>query len=80
MPTRSPAQSRGDDLRGWTLHRRRHSALTHDAESGTSTPTLPARSRDASVRCLERYAHPGVDPNQEPDQGFGRAASSPDHG
>ncbi|MEO3752031.1 hypothetical protein [Streptomyces sp. B6B3] len=38
----------------WTLHRLRHSALTHDAEGGTSTPTLLARS-------LERYARPGVD-------------------
>ncbi|MFF6813911.1 hypothetical protein ACFZAG_29125 [Streptomyces sp. NPDC012403] len=43
-----------DDLDGWTLHRLRHSALTHDAEDGTSTPMLPARS-------LERYARPGVD-------------------
>ncbi|MFI2508597.1 hypothetical protein [Streptomyces sp. NPDC018972] len=43
-----------DDLDGWTLHRLRHSALTHDAEDGTSTPMLPTRS-------LERYARPGVD-------------------
>ncbi|WP_328506498.1 site-specific integrase [Streptomyces sp. NBC_00391] len=27
-----------------------------------STPMLPARSRHASVRSLERYARPGVDP------------------
>ncbi|MFF3404608.1 site-specific recombinase, partial [Streptomyces sp. NPDC002659] len=27
-----------EDLDGWTLHRIRHSALTHDADSGTSTP------------------------------------------
>jgi integrase/recombinase XerD len=46
---------------GWTLHQLRHSALTHDAESGTSTPMLLARSRHASVRSLERYARPGVD-------------------
>ncbi|MEU0744437.1 hypothetical protein [Streptomyces sp. NPDC006134] len=26
-----------EDLDGWTLHRFRHSALTHDAEGGTST-------------------------------------------
>lgn len=39
----------------------RHSALTHDAESGTSTVMLLARSRHASVRSLERYARPGVD-------------------
>jgi hypothetical protein len=41
--------------------RLRHSALTHDAEDGTSTPMLLARSRHASVRPLERYAWPGVD-------------------
>ncbi|MGW5782290.1 site-specific integrase [Streptomyces sp. NPDC003863] len=50
-----------EDLDGRTLHRLRHSALTHDAEDGTSTPMLPARSRHASVRSLERYARPGVD-------------------
>lgn len=50
-----------DDLEGWTLHRLRHSTLTHDAEDGTSTPMLLARSRHASVRSLERYARPGVD-------------------
>ena len=33
-----------EDLDGWTLHRLRHSALTHDAEDGTSTPMLLARS------------------------------------
>jgi integrase len=46
---------------GWTLHQLRHSALTHEAESGTNTPTLLARSRHASVRSLERYARPSVD-------------------
>ena len=50
-----------DTLPGWTLHQLRHSALTHDAESGTSTVMLLARSRHASVRSLERYARPGVD-------------------
>ncbi|MFE7392095.1 hypothetical protein [Streptomyces sp. NPDC057582] len=50
-----------DELEGWTLHRLRHSALTHDAERGTSTPMLLARSRHACVRSLERYARPGVD-------------------
>ncbi|GAA3305790.1 hypothetical protein GCM10020295_60460 [Streptomyces cinereospinus] len=50
-----------EELDGWTLHRLRHSALTHDAEDGTSTPMLLARSRHASVRSLERYARPGVD-------------------
>jgi integrase/recombinase XerD len=58
-----PLASREDieDLDGWTLHRLRHSALTHDAEDGTSTPMLLARSRHVSVRSLERYARPGVD-------------------
>ena len=41
---------------GATLHQLRHSALTHDAESGTSTPMLLARSGHASVRSLVRYA------------------------
>ena len=50
-----------DTMPGWTLHQLRHSALTHDAESGTSTVMLLARSRHASVRSLERYARPGVD-------------------
>ncbi|MET8965853.1 hypothetical protein ABZX69_41430 [Streptomyces sp. NPDC004074] len=50
-----------ENLNGWSLHRLRHSALTHDAEGGTSTPMLLARSRHASVRSLERYGHPGVD-------------------
>jgi integrase/recombinase XerD len=42
-----------------TLHQLRHSALTHAAEDGTTTPILLARSRHASVRSLERYARPG---------------------
>ncbi|WP_438306131.1 site-specific integrase [Streptomyces sp. HUAS TT11] len=50
-----------EDLDGWTLHRLRHSALTHDAGDGTSIPMLLARSRHAFVRSLERYARPGVD-------------------
>src|SRR2546423_1050119 len=33
---------------GWTLHQLRHSALTHEAEDGTNTPTLLQRSRHAS--------------------------------
>ncbi|MBM7438106.1 hypothetical protein OG524_19455 [Streptomyces sp. NBC_01520] len=48
-------------LQVWTLHRLRHSALTHNTEDGTSTPMLLARSRHASVRSLERYACPSVD-------------------
>lgn len=45
--------------RGWTLHQLRHAQLTHEAENGTNTATLLARSRHASVRSLERYARPG---------------------
>jgi integrase len=39
-----------------TLHDLRHSALTHDAEDGTGTPMLLARSGHTSVRSLARYA------------------------
>jgi integrase/recombinase XerD len=42
-----------------TLHQLRHSAPTHDAENGTNTAMLLARSRHASMRSLERYARPG---------------------
>jgi len=35
---------------GWSLHQFCHSSLTHEAEDGTNTPTLLARSRHASVR------------------------------
>jgi len=35
---------------GWTLHQLRHSTLTHDAESGTNTPMLLARSGTKLVR------------------------------
>lgn len=41
---------------GATLHQLRHSALTHDAEDGTSTPMLMARSGHTSVRSLAKYA------------------------
>jgi len=41
---------------GRTLHQLRHSALTHDAEEGTSAPMLMARSGHTSVRSLVRYA------------------------
>ncbi|MEV7866229.1 site-specific integrase [Streptomyces sp. NPDC088124] len=64
--TRLPASPRTstediEDLDGFTPHRLRHSAWTHEVEGGTSTPMLPARSRHTSVRSLERYARPGVD-------------------
>lgn len=41
---------------GATLHQLRHSALTHAAEDGTSTPMLMARSGHTSVRSLVKYA------------------------
>jgi integrase len=41
---------------GATLHQLRHSALTHDAEDGTGTPMLMARSGHMSVRSLAKYA------------------------
>jgi len=56
-PGAAPAEL--DSMHGWTLHQLRHSMLTHEAEHGTSTPMLLARSRHASVRSLERYARPG---------------------
>ncbi|GAA0926068.1 tyrosine-type recombinase/integrase [Virgisporangium aurantiacum] len=48
-----------EQTHGWTLHQLRHAQLTHEAENGTNTATLLARSRHASVRSLERYARPG---------------------
>ena len=45
-----------DATGGATLHQLRHSALTHDAEDGTGTPMLMARSGHTSVRSLARYA------------------------
>jgi len=41
---------------GATLHQLRYSALTHDAEDGTGTPMLMARSGHTSVRSLAKYA------------------------
>jgi integrase len=41
---------------GATLHQLRHSALTHDAEKGTGSPMLMARSGHTSVRSLAKYA------------------------
>ncbi|MFD4946398.1 hypothetical protein ACFVYE_32770 [Streptomyces sp. NPDC058239] len=57
----SASSASSQDLASWALHRLRHSALTHDAEGGTCTPMLLARSRNASVRSVERYARLGVD-------------------
>jgi integrase len=41
---------------GATLHQLRHSALTHDAEDGTNTAMLMARSGHTSVTSLAKYA------------------------
>jgi integrase len=46
---------------GATLHQLRHSALTHDAEDGTGTPMLMARSGHTSVRSLAKYARVGAE-------------------
>lgn len=48
-------------LKRWTLHQLRHSALTHDAEDGTSDSLLMARSGHRNRRSLGRYTQPGVD-------------------
>ena len=40
----------------FTLHQLRHSALTHAAEAGASTPMLMALSGHTSVRSLAIYA------------------------
>jgi integrase len=47
--------------RGATLHQLRHSALTHDAEDGASTPMLMAKSGHTSVASLARYARPSAE-------------------
>ena len=44
---------------GATLHQLRHSALSHDAEAGTGTPMLMARSGHTSVR-VAREVRAGV--------------------
>jgi integrase/recombinase XerC/integrase/recombinase XerD len=41
---------------GATLHQLRHSVLSHDADDGTSTMVLMARSGHTSVRSLAKYA------------------------
>ena len=46
---------------GATLHQLRHSALTHDADTGTGTPMLIRRSGHTSVRSLARYAQVSVE-------------------
>lgn len=44
-----------------TLHQLRHSALTHAAEDGASTPMLMAFSGHTSVRSLAKYARPSTE-------------------
>ncbi|MGH3233646.1 MAG: tyrosine-type recombinase/integrase, partial [Streptosporangiaceae bacterium] len=46
---------------GATLHQLRHSALTHDAEDGASTPMLMAKSGHTSVASVARYARPSAE-------------------
>jgi hypothetical protein len=43
---------------GHTLHELRHSALTHAAKDGWSTPMLMVCSRHKSVASLAKYAKP----------------------
>jgi integrase/recombinase XerC/integrase/recombinase XerD len=50
-----------DAAAGATLHQLRHSALTHDAEDGASTPMLMAKSGHTSVASLARYARPSAE-------------------
>ena len=46
---------------GATLHKLRHSALTHDAEDGASAPMLMTKSGHSSLRTLGKYARPGTE-------------------
>jgi integrase/recombinase XerC/integrase/recombinase XerD len=45
----------------FTLHLLRHSALTHAAEDGASTPMLMKMSGHVSVRSLGKYARPSAE-------------------
>jgi integrase len=45
----------------FTLHQLRHSALTHAAEDGASTPMLMKMSGHTSVRSLAKYAQPSAE-------------------
>jgi len=44
---------------GWSLHRLRHSALTHLGTSGRTAVEFQAKSRHTSLRTLGRYVNPG---------------------
>jgi integrase/recombinase XerC/integrase/recombinase XerD len=54
----------------FTLHQLRHSALTHAAEDGASTPMLMKMSGHTSVRSLDKYARPSAEalPRWRPDR------------
>ena len=64
---------------GRTLHKLRHSRLTHLAEAGENVALIRAQSRHRSLRSLERYVNPSNeavarltdrhDPNRRPLQG-----------
>jgi integrase len=43
---------------GRTLHKLRHSRLTHLAEAGEDVAMIRAKSRHRSLRSLERYLNP----------------------
>lgn len=58
---RQAAQLFSDAADGATLHQLRHSALTHAAEDGASTPMMMALSGHTSVRSLARYARPSAE-------------------
>jgi integrase/recombinase XerC/integrase/recombinase XerD len=58
---RQAAQLFSEAAGGATLHQLRHSALTHDAEDGASTPMLMAKSGHTSVASLARYARPSAE-------------------
>ncbi len=47
-----PLADPADQTEGWTLHQLRHAMHTHEAENGTNTAALLARSRHACVRSL----------------------------
>ena len=60
-PTGRPRRCSRTASGGATLHQLRHSALTHDAEDGASTPMLMAKSGHTSVASLARYARPSAE-------------------
>ena len=57
---RTAAGEFGRHSGGWTLHRLRHSSLTHLAEGGASAVMLQAKRRRRDLGALSVYARPGV--------------------